>query len=72
MTAQSSRSSTLQIERLGLGKTVTLTGRLSDAELVDCLRRHHLLAVPPTYEVFGIVYLEWMGFGLPALATTAL
>ena len=32
---------------------------------------HHLLAVPSTYEGYGIVYLEGMGFGLPAVATTA-
>ena len=31
----------------------------------------HVLAVPSAYEGFGIVYLEGMGFGLPALATTA-
>lgn len=60
-----------QIERLNLGEAVTVTGRLSDAELTDYLRRSHLLAVPSTYEAFGIVYLEGMGFGLPALATTA-
>ena len=59
------------IDRLGLGEAVTLTGRLPDAALDDHLRRGHLLAVPSTYEAFGIVYLEGMGFGLPALATTA-
>lgn len=59
------------INRLDLDDSVTLTGRLSDAELVEQLHRHHLLAVPSTYEAFGIVYLEGMGFGLPAVATTA-
>lgn len=59
------------IERLSLGEAVTFTGRLSDVELADCLRRNHLLAMPSAYEAFGIVYLEGMGFGLPALATTA-
>jgi glycosyltransferase involved in cell wall biosynthesis len=29
------------------------------------------LVVPSSYEGFGIVYLEGMGFGLPAIATTA-
>ncbi|MFZ1400644.1 MAG: glycosyltransferase, partial [Candidatus Promineifilaceae bacterium] len=28
----------------------------------------HLLVVPSSYEGFGIVYLEGMGFGLPAIA----
>ncbi|WP_227378020.1 glycosyltransferase family 4 protein [Haladaptatus halobius] len=59
------------IEQFGLEEAVTLTGRLPDPELADHLRRHHLLAMPSTYEAFGIVYLEGMGFGLPALATTA-
>ena len=30
-----------------------------------------MLAVPSSYEGFGIVYMEGMGFGLPALATTS-
>ena len=30
-----------------------------------------MLAVPSSYEGFGIVYLEGMGFGLPAIGTTA-
>lgn len=60
-----------KIDRLGLGDAVTLTGRLSDEALADRLRRHHVLAVPSTYEAFGIAYLEGMGFGLPAVATTA-
>ena len=31
----------------------------------------HVMAVPSDYEGFGIVYLEGMGFGVPALASTA-
>ena len=34
------------------------------------LPQHHLLAVPSSYEGFGIVYLEGMHFGLPAIAGT--
>ncbi len=30
-----------------------------------------MLAVPSQYEGFGIVYLEGMGFGLPAIGSTA-
>lgn len=60
-----------RVARHGLGDAVTLTGRVSDAALADHLRRHHVLAVPSTYEAFGIAYLEGMGYGLPALATTA-
>lgn len=31
----------------------------------------HTLIVPSSYEGFGIVYLEGMSFGLPAIGTTA-
>ena len=35
------------------------------------LKQAHVLIVPSSYEGFGIVYLEGMGFGLPAIGTTA-
>lgn len=60
-----------QIAALGLGQVVTLTGELSDAALAEQLRQPHVLVVPSQYEGFGIVYLEAMGFGLPAIGTTA-
>jgi len=59
-----------QIGTLGLETAVTLHGRVSDAALTENLRRCHLLAVP-SYEGFGIVYLEAMAFGLPVIASTA-
>ena len=34
------------------------------------MKASHLLVVPSFYEGFGIVYLEGMGFGLPAIGTT--
>lgn len=46
-------------------------GGLTDAQLARVLRSSHVLAVPSEYEGYGIVYLEGMSFGLPALATTA-
>ena len=49
---------------------VHFTGALSDAELVAHYASHHLLAVP-SYEGFGIVYLEAMAHGLPVIASTA-
>lgn len=50
---------------------VKFVDALPDRELARVLRSSHVLAVPSDYEGFGIVYLEGMGFGLPALATTA-
>lgn len=60
-----------RIARHDLETSVTLAGRVSDEDLAASLRRQHLLAVPSSYEAFGIAYLEGMGFGLPAIATTA-
>lgn len=60
-----------EIERLGVRDQVRLLGSLTGQELAECYAGNHLLAVPSSYEGFGIVYLEGMGFGLPALACTA-
>jgi len=49
---------------------VTLSGPVSDTELADKLSQSHLLAVPSSYEGYGIVYVEAMGFGMPAMACT--
>ena len=48
-----------------------LLGLLSDTQLAEQFATSHLLAVPSQYEGFGIVYLEGMGFGLPAITTTS-
>lgn len=50
---------------------VTFHGSLDNVPLVEKLRAAHVLVVPSSYEGFGIVYLEGMGFGLPAIGTTA-
>jgi glycosyltransferase involved in cell wall biosynthesis len=60
-----------QIEAGGLADRIALLGPLSPEELARRLAQSHLLAVPSSYEGFGIVYLEGMRFGLPALASTA-
>ncbi len=60
-----------QITRLGLAGQVTLEGGLDDAALGAALRYSDILAVPSSYEGYGIVYVEGMGFGLPALASAS-
>jgi len=60
-----------QLERDGLAAAVDLLGTLDANELAALLARSHLLAMPSSYEAFGIVYLEGMSFGLPAIASTA-
>jgi glycosyltransferase involved in cell wall biosynthesis len=56
---------------LGLSSSVIFYGPKDNGELADKLRAAHVLAVPSSYEGFGIVYLEGMAFGLPAIGTTA-
>lgn len=56
---------------LGLSSSVIFHGPLDNGELAEKLKSAHLLVVPSSYEGFGIVYLEGMAFGLPAIGTTA-
>jgi glycosyltransferase involved in cell wall biosynthesis len=60
-----------QIAGAGLSEQVEFTGPLDEEDLAARLATSHVLAVPSSYEGFGIVYLEGMAFGLPALASTA-
>jgi glycosyltransferase involved in cell wall biosynthesis len=60
-----------QIDRLGLAGVVELCGALPGADLAERMRGCHMLAVPSSYEGYGIAYLEGMGYGLPAIATAA-
>ncbi|MFB0506003.1 MAG: glycosyltransferase family 4 protein [Thermodesulfobacteriota bacterium] len=63
------RSIRRQIARKGLEDCVGLSGSLPDGELASRLAQSHVLAVPSSYEGFGIVYIEAMGFGLPIIAS---
>jgi len=55
----------------GLSSCVTFHGSLDNEPLIEKLEQAHILAVPSSYEGFGIVYLEGMCFGLPSIGTTA-
>lgn len=59
------------VQRRGWGTRVTFHGPIADGNLLPILLRSHVLAMPSQYEGFGIAYLEGMGAGLPAIATTA-
>jgi glycosyltransferase involved in cell wall biosynthesis len=54
----------------GLSSTVHFHSSLNNQPLIEKLKAAHILVVPSSYEGFGIVYLEGMGFGLPAIGTT--
>lgn len=64
------RSLKRSIRNAGLDN-IELTGAVADDTLQSILKKSHVLAVPSRYEGLGIVYLEGMSFGLPAIATTA-
>ena len=50
---------------------ITFHGILADGTLQEKLAQAHVMVVPSSYEGFGIVYLEGMAFGLPAIGSTA-
>ncbi len=60
-----------QTGSLGLDDRVSFHGPLMDDDLRRSLSHAHALVVPSSYEGFGIVYLEAMAFGAPAIATSS-
>jgi glycosyltransferase involved in cell wall biosynthesis len=60
-----------QIAQAGLAPNVLFAGILPDRELSTYMKASHVLVMPSSYEGYGIVYAEAMGFGLPAIGTTA-
>jgi glycosyltransferase involved in cell wall biosynthesis len=59
-----------QVQRLGLEGGVDFLGTVTGERLSHLYRSSHILAVPSSYEGFGMVYVEGMAFGLPAIAST--
>ncbi len=59
-----------RIVRLGLSGRVELLGAVQDEALNRLLAESHVLAVPSSYEGYGIVYAEALGHGLPVIAST--
>jgi glycosyltransferase involved in cell wall biosynthesis len=60
-----------QIAASQLDRNVVLVGPLNGSALLDQYANHQALVVPSSYEGYGIVYVEGMAFGLPAIATSA-
>ncbi|MEM7029466.1 MAG: glycosyltransferase family 4 protein [Chloroflexota bacterium] len=56
------------IHQQGLDNVVQFLGKVPDDVLADTLRSGDILAVPSSYEGFGIVYVEALGAGLPVIA----
>ena len=59
------------ISRHCLEASVRLLGSQDENRLRERLRNAQALALPSSYEGFGIVYLEAMGFGLPCIGSRA-
>jgi glycosyltransferase involved in cell wall biosynthesis len=58
-----------QIAKGDLGQQVRTSGLLANSELADHLAESQVLAMPSSYEGFGLAYLEAMGSGLPVIAS---
>jgi glycosyltransferase involved in cell wall biosynthesis len=54
-----------------LDDQISFLSEVPDPDLEHLFKQSHLLVVPSSFEGFGIVYLEGMGFGLPAIASQA-
>jgi len=59
------------IQTHGLAERVIIRGKISEEELAETMGRAQLMTMISSYEGFGIVYLEGLAFGLPAIASTA-
>jgi glycosyltransferase involved in cell wall biosynthesis len=72
LTSEPAYASLIQeiIEKNQLSTCVSLHGSLDRKTLIEKFNQAHVLVVPSSYEGFGIVYLEGMCFGLPAIGTT--
>jgi len=55
----------------GLSSKVFFYRILDNEPLVERFEYAQVMVMPSSYEGFGIAYLEGMGFGLPAIATTS-
>ncbi|MBI5963766.1 MAG: glycosyltransferase family 4 protein [Chloroflexi bacterium] len=73
LTTESSYANQMQefVKTNNLSSLVTFHSSLNNEPLIEKLKHAHVLIVPSSYEGFGIVYLEGMAFGLPAIGTTA-
>jgi glycosyltransferase involved in cell wall biosynthesis len=59
-----------RLEQTNLKASVRFHGAQDDQTVASFMRKSQVLVVPSSFEGFGIVYLEGMGFGLPAIGTT--
>ncbi len=59
------------IQTHGLAERVVMRGKISEEDLAETMGRAQVMTMISAYEGFGIVYLEGLACGLPAIASTA-
>jgi glycosyltransferase involved in cell wall biosynthesis len=57
-----------RVDVLRLDQAVRMLGVLDSEGVAQVMAEAHVLAVPSSYEGYGMAYLEGMGYGLPAIA----
>jgi glycosyltransferase involved in cell wall biosynthesis len=60
-----------QVSASRINDSIKFTGEQSVTEVARHLSDNHVLVVPSRYEGYGLAYVEGMGFGLPAIGTSA-
>ncbi|MBU1172383.1 MAG: glycosyltransferase family 4 protein [Proteobacteria bacterium] len=58
------------VEKLGIGRYIDFTGRISDEEFVRQYAKASIAIVPSVYEGFGLPVGEAMACGIPVISTT--
>jgi len=59
-----------RIDACGLSQNIRFLGVQDGPSLAAILKKSHLLVLPYSHEAFGIVFLEGMAFGLPAVGSS--
>lgn len=70
-TGNAARRCEERVRRLGIGRTVSLPGYISDAAKAVLLRRAHVFVMPSACELQSIATLEAMSCGAPVVAVDA-
>jgi glycosyltransferase involved in cell wall biosynthesis len=60
-----------KVRQSGLIDRIEILGPLDEIDLIRVMEAGQIMVMPSTYEGFGIAYLEGMGFGLPAIASSS-
>ena len=59
------------VQDLGLTEVVTFTGSLSEDQIIDLMHQSDAFALASDAEPLGVVYMEAMAAGIPAIGTNA-